>query len=65
MSAAKQQRTPTITKPVGTEFKSIAELRAKAEQSQKSNKVPHYTPKKKVILLPGRVGEPETPAEKP
>jgi hypothetical protein len=53
----RKQRTPPIAKPVGTEFSSIAENKSKEEQKQRTGKVPHYTPKKKVILLPGPVEE--------
>jgi len=54
---ARKQRTPTIIKPVGSEFQTLGELKSKEEQKQKRNKLPHYTPKKKVILLPGPVAE--------
>ncbi len=52
---ARQQRKPKTDKPVGTEFATLTELKSKEEQKGKSNKMPHYTPKKKVILLPGPV----------
>jgi len=51
----RKQRTPTIIKPVGSEFQTVNELKSKEEQRQKRNKLPHYIPKKKVILLPGPV----------
>ena len=51
----RKQRTPTIAKPVGSEFQTQDELKSKEEKKQRKNKVPHYTPKKKVILLPGPV----------
>ena len=49
----RKQRTPTIIKPVGSEFQTVNELKSKEEQRQKRNKLPHYISKKKVILLPG------------
>ncbi|GEM_PF-1444325 len=63
----RKQRKPTISKPVGTEFKSISELKSDAEKSLRTNKMKHYTPKKRVILLPGPAPEnakKEEPKEK-
>jgi hypothetical protein len=53
----RQQRKPKHDKPVGTEFATLTELKNKEEQKGKSNKMPHYVSKKKVILLPGPVAE--------
>jgi len=53
----RKQRTPKIAKPVGTEFETIGESKSKEEQKQRTNKIHHYTPKKKVILLTGPVQE--------
>ncbi len=54
---SRKQRKPTTPKPTGLAFKPIAELRSKEEQKQRDNKIHHYTPKKKVILLPGPMEE--------
>lgn len=51
----RKQRKPTIPRISGADYKTITELKSDAEQSQKREKLPHYTPKKKVILLPGPV----------
>ncbi len=53
----RKQRKPTTPKPTGLAFKSIAELKSKEETKQRDNKIHHYTPKKKIILLPGKVEE--------
>jgi len=54
---ARKQRTPIFQKPVGTEFSTLGESKAKEEQKQKINKLPHFVSKKKVILLPGPVAD--------
>ena len=51
----RKQRKPTIPKISGADFKSISELKSDEENKQRRKKLPHYTPKKKVILLPGPV----------
>lgn len=55
----RKQRTPPIAKPVGTEFQTKDEAKSKEERKRRTKKIPHYTPKKKVILLPGPVAEKE------
>ena len=51
----RKQRRPTIPKLSGVDFKSVSELKSDEENKQRRKKLPHYTPKKKVILLPGPV----------
>lgn len=51
----RKQRKPTVPKLSGVDFKSISELKSDEENKQRKKKLPHYTPKKKVILLPGPV----------
>ncbi len=53
----RKQRKPTIPKRSGTDFKSVSELKSEEEHNQRRKKIPHYTSKKKVILLPGPVLE--------
>ena len=53
----RKQRKPTIPRLSGADNKSITELKSDEENKQRRKKVPHYAPKKKVILLPGPVLE--------
>lgn len=52
---ARKQRKPTVSKPTGLDFSSLGENRVNEENKRKVGKVQHYKPKKKVILLPGKV----------
>jgi hypothetical protein len=52
---ARKQRKPTISKPTGLHFQSLGENRSNEENKNKVGKVQTYKPKKKVILLPGKV----------
>jgi len=51
----RKQRKPTIPKISGADYKSVTELKSEEEDKQRHKKLPHYTPKKKIILLPGPV----------
>ena len=51
----RKQRKPTIPRISGADFKTVTELKNEEANKQKSKKMPHYTPKKKVILLPGPI----------
>ena len=51
----RKQRKPTIPRISGADYKSITELKSEEADKQKKKKMPHYAPKKKVILLPGPV----------
>ncbi|MEI7961765.1 MAG: hypothetical protein WCI04_05510 [archaeon] len=51
----RKQRKPTIPRISGADFKTVTELKSEEEHNQRRNKIPHYTPKKKAILLPGPV----------
>ena len=51
----RKQRKPTIPRISGVDFRSVSELKSDEENKQRRKKLPHYTPKKKVILLPGPV----------
>jgi ribosomal protein L18E len=51
----RRPRNPTISKLMGTDFETVSEFKSKEENKQRRNKMQHYTPKKKVILLPGTV----------
>ncbi len=59
----RKQRKPTIPKLSGLENKSVTELKSEEEKNQRRKKIPHYTPKKKVILLPGPVASPNNKNE--
>jgi hypothetical protein len=48
----RKQRTPTISKPVGSEFISVDDFKTKEAQRQVNHKIPKYVSKKKVICLP-------------
>ncbi|MFA5358056.1 MAG: hypothetical protein WC308_04015 [archaeon] len=51
----RKQRNPTVARRSGTDFESISEIKNNSEHALLRNKMRHYTPKKKVILLPGTV----------
>jgi hypothetical protein len=52
---ARKPRKPTISKPTGLDFKSVAELKSNEEDTYKTKKLKKYLPKKRVLLLPGTV----------
>ena len=57
----RKQRKPKVPKLSGLDFKSVSELKSEEENKSRRKKLPHYVPKKKVILLPGPVlGEEES-----
>ncbi|MCX6803331.1 MAG: hypothetical protein NTY48_02040 [Candidatus Diapherotrites archaeon] len=60
----RKQRRPTIPKLSGTGFKTISELKSEEENNQLRKRIHHYTPKKKVILLPGPAPETNKQDEK-
>ena len=62
----RRPRRPTISKLLGSDYKTRTESKSEEETRNRRNKMQHYTPKKKVILLPGTVlgQEPKEAQEK-
>jgi len=60
----RRPRNPTIAKSCGTDYKTVIEGKSEEENKLRTNKLQHYTSKKKVILLPGTVMDMNEQTEK-
>ena len=65
MAGSRKARLPTVAKLLGADYKTPTEAKSEEETKRRRNRMRHYVPKKKIILLPGTVlGEEDKNAPK-